>query len=199
VITDPAFQLFIEQEVLPHTQIEPTQFWLGFAKLIAEFAPRSAQLLSVRARLQAQISQWHIDRRGLSIDPNEYLKFLRCIGYIQQIANDFSISTTNVDPEIATIPGPQLVVPLKNTRFALNAANARWGSLYDALYGSDIIDRDPNTLQSKGYDRARGDKVILWVREFLDLHFPLEGGSHRDATAYQVVDASAQITLSSGQ
>ncbi len=199
MIIDPAFQLFIDQEVLPHTQLSPSQFWLDFAELIAKFAPRNAQLLSLRAQLQAQISQWHIQHRDRPIDPNAYLKFLRSIGYIHPSAEDFSISTTNVDAEIAQISGPQLVVPLKNARFALNAANARWGSLYDALYGSDVIERDPNTLPTKGYDRSRGDKVILWVREFLDLHFPLEAGSHRDAATYKVVNASAQITLNSGQ
>ena len=199
LMIDPAFKLFIEQEVLPHTALEPEQFWQNFAELIAEFAPRNGQLLKIRAELQAKISQWHSENKGRPIEANEYLNFLKSIDYIRETGDDFSISTRNVDTEIAQIAGPQLVVPLKNARFALNAANARWGSLYDALYGSDIIEQDSSTTENQGYDQARGDKVIAWVRDFLDQQFPLEAGSHHGATNYQVIGSTIQVTLDSGQ
>ncbi len=191
------FKLFIEQEVLPHTNLKPIQFWSDFAALIAEFEPRNSQLLKVRKKFQDQISQWHKDHQEFEFD--EYYKFLESIGYIQSVCDDFSISTSNVDPEIATIAGPQLVVPLKNARFALNAANARWGSLYDALYGSDILASEPSDADNKGYDPARGSNVISWARDFLDQSFPLAQGSHHDVTGYQVVDSLMQMTLGSGQ
>ena len=195
---NPEFKLFIEQEVLPHTELEPNQFWSDLAALIAEFAPRNVQLLSVREDFQRQISQWHKDHNNKEIEFDEYHQFLESISYIQAKGGDFSISTNSVDAEIATIAGPQLVVPLKNARFALNAANARWGSLYDALYGSDIIASEHAATHNTGYDPARGSKVISWARNFLDQSFPLAQGSHHDVTAYQIVDSLLQMTLSSG-
>lgn len=196
---NPAFKLFIEHEVLPHTQLEASQFWLNLAGLIADFAPRNRELLAVRDRFQSRISQWHKETKGQNVSPSEYLSFLKSIGYIEPIGDDFSISTSNVDAEIAHMAGPQLVVPLKNARFALNAANARWGSLYDALYGSDIIADNTNLTKPGGYDPARGSKVVAWVRDFLDQRFPLATGSHRNVTNYQIVDSALVITLGSGE
>jgi len=198
LIINPAFKRFVEQELLPQTELKPQQFWLNFAQLITEFSPRNAELLNQRKRIQSEIDQWHRTHRDQLFDPAAYFSFLESIGYIHSAGEDFSISTDNVDAEIAQIAGPQLVVPLKNARFALNAANARWGSLYDALYGSDIIAEEAPSAAAKGYDPSRGNKVILWAREFLDKRFPIAHGTHQDATGYQIVDSAVQICLSSG-
>jgi malate synthase len=181
---------FIEDEALPGTGIEAEQFWSNLTLLFDELTPRNRDLLERRAELQALIDEWH--RSHDVIDLEEYRSFLHDIGYIVAPGPAFSVTTTRVDDEIAHIAGPQLVVPVTNARYALNAANARWGSLYDALYGTDALGDAP---ESTGYDAARGSRVIAWVRSFLDEVLPLEHGSHRDATAYAVVNGDLHVTV----
>jgi malate synthase len=169
---------FLESEVLVPTGRDVAAFWQGFAALVGEFAPRNAELLAKREELQATIDSWHSERAGQKLDQTEYQAFLREIGYLVEEPGDFTIGTQNVDPEIATMAGPQLVVPILNARFLLNAANARWGSLYDAFYGTDALDAAP--AQPGGYDKVRGDAVIARGREFLDQALPLVDQSWAD-------------------
>jgi len=171
---------FLETEVLTPLGRDVAAFWQGFAALLAEFAPRNAALLAKREALQAQIDAWHVERAGKPHDPAAYKAFLTDIGYLVPEPGDFQIGTQNVDPELATMAGPQLVVPILNARFLLNAANARWGSLYDALYGTDALDAPP--ARPGGYDEARGAAVIARGREFLDTAFPLASGNWADLT-----------------
>ncbi len=182
----PDFYNFINEEVLPLHDIEPTTFWCDLETLIADLAPINRQLLATRDRMQQQIDQWHLARKGQPIDVQSYESFLREIGYLVEEGEDFSITTENVDAEIATLAGPQLVVPVKNARFALNAANARWGSLYDAFYGTDVIPNADESKTSNGYNQARGEQVIRKAKAFLDDVFPLENGSHQSVTSYVV-------------
>jgi len=171
---------FINDRALPGTGVDGTQFWAGFANLLGKFAPRNADLLAKREDIQAQIDAWHIDHKGQPIDQAEYQAFLKSIGYLVEEPAAFSITTENVDPEIATMAGPQLVVPSLNDRFVLNAANARWGSLYDAFYGTDALDAPP--AKPGGYDPQRGAAVIKAAKAFLDEAFPLSNGSWTDYT-----------------
>ncbi|WP_394728492.1 malate synthase G [Altererythrobacter sp. GH1-8] len=171
---------FLENEVLSPLGRDVGAFWTGFAKLLADFAPRNRALLEKRDDLQAKIDSWHKERRGKPLDQNEYQAFLREIGYLVPEPSDFQIGTQNVDPEIATMAGPQLVVPVLNARFLLNAANARWGSLYDAFYGTDALDAPP--ARPGGYDEQRGAAVIKRGREFLDQALPLVDQSWADIT-----------------
>ena len=182
----PEFTRFINDEILPLTSFDATTFWQGFENLVSEFSGGTRALLAHRLELQAKINGWH--EANPSFSQADYEQFLHSIDYLLSPINDFSISTENVDSEIATLAGPQLVVPLKNARFALNAANARWGSLYDALYGSDVIADDPAHLRKPGYDPVRGEKVIAHARAFLDSAVPLESASHADASSYLVGD-----------
>ncbi|MCP9223524.1 malate synthase G [Erythrobacter sp. LQ02-29] len=168
---------FVEDEVLPPLAIETPAFWQGMADIFANFAPRTRDLLARREELQTQIDRWHVEHRDSPIDGEEYTGFLREIGYLVDEPEPFAIDPHNVDAELATIAGPQLVVPILNARFLLNAANARWGSLYDALYGTDAIPGEP---QGKGYDADRGAQVIAWGRDFLDRTVPLAEGSWAD-------------------
>jgi len=172
---DSRLASFLEAEVLGPLGRDVEAFWQGFAALLAEFAPRNAALLVKREALQAQIDAWHVERAGKPHDPVAYKAFLESIGYLVPEPGDFQIGTQNVDPEIATMAGPQLVVPILNARFLLNAANARWGSLYDAFYGTDTLDAAP--AKPGGYDEARGAAVIARGRQFLDSAFPLAGGA----------------------
>ena len=171
---------FVNDRALPGTGVDGAKFWQDFAQLLGTFAPRNAALLEKREKLQAQIDAWHIDHKGQPIDQSEYQAFLKEIGYLVAEPAAFSINTENVDPEIATMAGPQLVVPSLNDRFVLNAANARWGSLYDAFYGTDALDAPP--AKPGGYDPQRGSAVIKAAKAFLDEAFPLSTGSWTDYT-----------------
>ena len=172
---------FVNAKALPGTGVDGDAFWKGLSALIHDFGPRNRDLLAKREGLQAKIDQWHRDNRD--IDPAAYEAFLREIGYLVPEGGDFAVTSENVDPEIATTPGPQLVVPVMNARYALNAANARWGSLYDALYGTDAMGDLP---AGGGYDPERCARVVAWAKDFLDRTAPLQGASHADVTSYQV-------------
>ncbi len=190
---------FIETEALPGTGIEPASFWQGFANLVARHAPRNAGLLAERDRLQAAIDDWHRTRRGQKIDPAAYEAFLREIGYLKPEPGDVKVTSERVDAEIAAIAGPQLVVPVMNARYALNAANARWGSLYDALYGTDAIPESGGLERGKAYNPQRGAAVVARGRAFLDDHFPLATGSHVDIRALRVHNGHLAAVLESGE
>jgi malate synthase len=189
---DETFYRFVVDEALPGSGTDEASFWRGLATLLERFAPKNAALLAVRADLQSQIDAWH---RANPFDLASYRAFLEEIGYLVAPPEPFEISTANVDPEMALIAGPQLVVPVDNERYALNAANARWGSLYDALYGTDAL----GSLPTPGpYDPVRGAAVVAWVRGFLDDVVPLEGGSHADVERYSVVDGTFVAELADG-
>ncbi len=182
---DPCLATFVEAEALPGTGVSTDQFWQGFAGLIRDLAPKNRALLAKRDLLQAKIDAWHIAHRAKPHDHAAYAAFLGEIGYLLPEGPAFQIDTTNVDPEIAVVPGPQLVVPITNARFALNAANARWGSLYDAFYGTDAMGSTP---PAGGYERGRGARVVARARVFLDDAFPIAGTSHADVHRYYVKD-----------
>jgi len=186
---------FISNEALPGVGIDPQSFWTGAEKVIADLTPRNDALLARREELQQQIDRYHRQRVIGGIDPAEYQRFLADIGYLLPTPGDFTITTSGVDREITDTAGPQLVVPILNARFALNAANARWGSLYDALYGTDAISEDDGAERGGGYNRVRGDKVIAYARRLLDDAVPLSSGSYAAATAFRVVDSQLQVEL----
>lgn len=185
---------FVEDEALPGSGLDPQAFWEGAAAIVHDLAPRNRDLLARRDELQAHIDEWHREHPGTP-DPEAYTAFLREIGYLLDEPADVAVTTTGVDDEVATIAGPQLVVPLLNARFATNAVNARWGSLYDALYGTDVIPTDGELAPGDSYNKARGDEVIARGRAFLDEHFPLATGSHADATSYAVDDQGLAVTV----
>ena len=170
---------FVNEEALPGTGIDVDGFWSGAVKVIEDLAPKNRALLATRDDLQAQIDRWHRDHTGTP-DPAEYQQFLTSIGYLVPAPAPFTVSTANVDAEIASTAGPQLVVPVLNARFALNASNARWGSLYDALYGTNAIPADGGAEPGTSYNTVRGDRVIAWARTFLDTAAPLTEGSHAE-------------------
>ncbi|RKQ57188.1 malate synthase [Vogesella indigofera] len=189
---------FIEQEALPGTGVDAAAFWQGFDALVHTLAPKNRALLAERDRLQSEIDAWHRAHPGPIADMAGYKAFLTGIGYLKPVPADAQISTSNIDSEIAEQAGPQLVVPVMNARYALNAANARWGSLYDALYGTDAISEDGGASRAGGYNAVRGGKVIAFGRDFLDQAATLENGSHFDATAYTVVAGQLQVQLNDG-
>jgi malate synthase len=192
---DPRLYDFVNREAIPGTGVEAGAFWRGFAALTRRLAPRNAALLERRDSLQAQIDDWHRRHPGAAFDAAAYKRFLTDIGYLAQDRGPFRIATANVDAEIAQTAGPQLVVPVNNARYALNAANARWGSLYDALYGTDAIPYEDGSPRAGTYDAARGARVIRFARDFLDDHFPLREGRHRDARGYRISQGGLEVAL----
>ncbi|MBT4212101.1 MAG: malate synthase G [Porticoccaceae bacterium] len=187
----------VNQAILPGTGVSESAFWVGFAAILAEFGPRNRALLDKRDQLQAQIDQWHSENSD-GFEFAQYKAFLQEIGYLVPEGGDFAVSPDNVDTEIAVQAGPQLVVPIMNARFALNAVNARWGSLYDALYGNDVISEEEGAEKAGAYNPARGQKVIDYGRDFLDDAAPLSSGSHHQATRYTVVERQLKVQLESG-
>ena len=190
---------FIEREALPGTGIEAEHFWKGFDALVNDLAPQNSALLAERERLQTELDHWHRAHPGPVRDMPAYQEFLESIGYLVPQPEAVRISTANVDAEIGTLCGPQLVVPVMNARYALNAANARWGSLYDALYGSDAISEADGASKGQGYNPVRGARVVAFGRAFLDQATPLQAGSHADAQRYEVVEGRVRVLLSDGQ
>ena len=189
---------FINTQVLPGTGVESAAFWQGFDALVRDLAPKNAALLAERDRLQKELDTWHQAHPGPIADMAAYQQFLTQIGYMVQPPQGVQATTENVDAELATMAGPQLVVPILNARYALNAANARWGSLYDALYGTDVIDEANGAEKGKGYNPVRGAKVIEFARNFLDQAVPLATGSHKDATGYRVEGGKLLVSLKDG-
>ena len=185
---------FVVEEALPGSGVDPDAFWAGADALVHDLAPRNRELLARRAELQRLIDDWHREHPGVP-DAEAYQAFLREIGYLLDEPTDVSVTTDDVDDEVASIAGPQLVVPLDNARFAANAVNARWGSLYDALYGTDVVPQEGDLAPGDGYNTVRGDEVIARGRAFLDEHLPLAGGSHADATAYAVDGEGLAVTI----
>ena len=189
----PVLHAFIA-EALPGTGVTEAAFWTGLARIVADMAPANAALLAKRDEMQAKIDAWHGQNATRPIDMDAYEAFLRSIGYILPEPAEFAVAPTNVDPEIATIAGPQLVVPVMNARYALNAANARWGSLYDALYGTDALPETDGAERTQAFNPARGRRVVARARQVLDQAAPLADGSHAEATAYTVNDGILQVT-----
>ncbi|RSC27939.1 malate synthase G [Pseudomonas putida] len=189
---------FVNDEAIAGTGIVAEQFWAGAEKIINDLAPKNKALLAKRDQLQAKIDAWHQARQGQAHDAATYKAFLQEIGYLLPQADDFQATTQNVDEEIAHMAGPQLVVPVMNARFALNAANARWGSLYDALYGTDAISEEGGAEKGQGYNKVRGDKVIAFARAFLDEAAPLAAGSHVDSTGYRIDAGKLVVALKGG-
>lgn len=189
---------FINSRVLPGTGVSSDTFWQGFDAIVADLAPKNAALLAERDRLQTELDTWHKANPGPITDMAGYRKFLETIGYLVPVPLDAKATTANVDAELAIQAGPQLVVPILNARYALNAANARWGSLYDALYGTDAISEADGCEKGPGYNEKRGAKVIAFARQFLDQSAPLASGSHADATGYAIVGGQLQVTLKGG-
>ena len=189
---------FVETQVLPGTGIDSAKFWAGFDAIVADLAPKNIALLAERDRIQVELDKWHTANPGPIQNMAAYRQFLETIGYLVPQPAGAKATTTNVDAELATQAGPQLVVPILNARYALNAANARWGSLYDALYGTDAISEADGCAKGPGYNEKRGAKVIEFARNFLDQAVPLAGGSHKDATGYAIVGGALQVNLKNG-
>ncbi|MEV6257771.1 malate synthase G [Nocardia sp. NPDC051929] len=189
---------FVENEALPGSGVDSAAFWAGAEQVINDLAPRNRALLAERDEIQGKVDAWHAEHPGANYDKAAYKNFLTDIGYLRPAPADFQITTQNVDEEIAATAGPQLVVPVMNARFAINAANARWGSLYDALYGTDAISEAGGAEKGTGYNKVRGDKVIEWARNFLDDSVTLITGSHIGSTSYKIVDGELEVGLEDG-
>ncbi|MET9029301.1 malate synthase G [Nocardia sp. NPDC004168] len=189
---------FVENEALPGSGVDSAAFWAGAEQVINDLAPRNRALLAERDEIQGKVDAWHAEHPGANYDKAAYKNFLTDIGYLRPAPADFQITTQNVDEEIAVTAGPQLVVPVMNARFAINAANARWGSLYDALYGTDAISEAGGAEKGTGYNKVRGDKVIEWARNFLDDSVTLITGSHIGSTSYKIVDGELEVGLEDG-
>src|ERR1700686_5143740 len=194
---DKALYDFVNHEAMPGTGVQERPFWTGFSALARALTPRNTELLLRRDELQSKIDAWHRQNPGAAFDHSRYKAYLLEIGYLVPEKQPFAVDTAGVDPEIAEIAGPQLVVPVSNARYALNAANARWGSLYDALYGTDAIPEDGAPRGGK-YNPKRGARVIAFARDFLDEHFALADGSHRDAVAYRAAAHGLDVQLKDG-
>ncbi|MEF2072150.1 malate synthase G [Consotaella aegiceratis] len=190
---------FIDEEALPGTGVDAERLWSGLADIFRDLAPKNRELLKVRDGMQERIDAWCREHKGGAIDGAEYEAFLREIGYLLPEGPDFEVTTATVDPEIAAIAGPQLVVPVMNARYALNAANARWGSLYDALYGTDAISEEDGAEKGKSFNAVRGAKVIAWARDLLDRSVPLAAGSWADVSALAVSDGALSVVTQEGQ
>jgi malate synthase len=190
---------FLSTEVLPGLEISEDHFWSSLEKIIHEFSPRNKELLDIRELMQGQIDAWHLANPGEEENLDVYKDFLKEIGYLLPEGKDFKITTENVDPEISTIAGPQLVVPVMNARFALNAANARWGSLYDALYGTDMISEDDGASRAGAYNSIRGNKVIAFSKNFLDEHFVLNNASYSDVNSFCIREGRLEVGLNNGE
>src|SRR4030095_15857376 len=188
---------FINREVLPGTGVPEAGLWTRLDRIVHDLAPRNRALLAKRDTLQAQIDEWHRARKGKPFDVAAYRAFLGTIGYLVQERDDFSVDTENVDDEIARIAGPQLVLPLTNARYALNASNARWGSLYDALYGTDAISETGGATRGGSYNPVRGNKVFQWTKRFLDEIAPLASGSHAQVRGYAVHEGRLAVSFES--
>jgi len=182
---------FVNEDLLKGTDIKPEKFWSGFDKCAHELSPKNKELIKIREDIQKKIDEWHIKNKGNEIKIEEYKKFLKEIGYLKDVGPDFKIETSNVDEEISSIAGPQLVVPIMNARYALNAANARWVSLYDSLYGTDIIESEEGG--GERYDPNRGQEVIKYVREFFDIHFPINGTSWKNISGFKIFKSNLII------
>ena len=197
LLVAPELYEFIMKDALPGTGVDPAGFWSSASQIVHDLQPKNLELLAEREALQEKLDQWYLDN-GAPIDLDAYKRFLNEIGYLHPEGPDFAVSTQNVDPEIANIAGPQLVVPVTNARYALNAANARWGSLYDALYGTDAIAEEDGAQKGKGYNPVRGDRVIAWGRSFLNQSAPLDSGDWTEITAVTIADGGPVFTMKDG-
>ena len=194
----PVMVELLEEKICPGTGVSPETIWSGLARILRELRPRNDELLVIRDELQARIERWHRDNPGPGYDRAAYKRFLEDIGYLLPEPAPFTVTTRGVDPEVASLAGPQLVVPVMNARYALNAANARWGSLYDALYGSDAIGEGGGAERAGAYNPVRGARVIAWARDFLERHVPLAAGRHGEATAYRVEAGALVVDTPTG-
>ena len=190
---------FLELDVMRELNLDIEKFWNDFEKIINDFAPRNLNLLKKRQKLKTKIDKYYSENKDKKVNITEYINFLKNIGYIIPEGPDFLINTSNVDDEIAKIPGPQLVVPITNARYSINAANARWGSLYDALYGTDIISEDDGSEKMVGYNPKRGKKVISFAKDFLDKCFPLKKSNHKNVTEYSIINENLVIKLDNNE
>ena len=195
---DAGLHALLENDILPGTDVSPDQFWSGLAAILSDMMPRNAELLDIRADMQSKLDHWHREHPKNAFNAGQYKSFLEEIGYLLPQPEQVQVTTTRVDEEIARVAGPQLVVPVMNARFALNATNARWGSLYDALYGTDVIPEDNGAERAGGYNSVRGDRVIAWARAFLDQNFPLRNGTHADAMAYTIESGVLKVSQRDG-
>jgi len=196
-IARPLFEL-VKNDISPSTGVDNEKFWSSFEEIVRDFQPKNSELLARRDQLQKKIDEWHQKHCDEKHDAKAYKKFLQDIGYLVDEPDDFKITTTNVDTEIAEVAGPQLVVPLDNARYVLNATNARWGSLYDAFYATNAISEADGCKKIKKYNPIRGERVIEIAREFLDRHFALERNTHKHVTRYFIKNNQLSIQMGNG-